>query len=341
MNQTTSKTRIPYLDFLKFFAIASVFLGHATEQTTGNDFWDNPIWSFIYTYHMPLFMLLCGYFFGSSLKLSFVELVKKKFMQLGVPSIMAWVLMFLFVKLTGYNPYPEIVDLSWLGFMNAMWFLKCVFFCYLIGWLFVKAMKNIWLAALTSTVIVHLIPLFSIDSVNFLLPMFWAGYLCHLYQPWIDRHRKQLLCASLIAFAALLPFWSGHLTVYMVPIDFFHWDTLTLDGENLGTALYRLGIGLTGSLVFFLLSPWVYERIKSWRITPVFDKLGKCTLGLYWMQTFLLECTWHSIGLYVDTATTFLVAPLIAVAELFICYQAVLLCKKNKYTRCLFLGEKM
>jgi hypothetical protein len=85
----------------------------------------------------------------------------------------------------------------------------------------------------------------------------------------------------------------------------------------------------------------VYERIKNARITPVMDKLGKCTLGLYWMQTFLLECTWHSIGLYVDTATTFLVAPLIAVAELFICYQAVLLCKKNKYTRCLFLGEKM
>ena len=59
----TSKARIPYLDFLKFFAIGSVLLGHSVEQLTGNDYWDNPIWSFIYTYHMPLFMLLCGYFF--------------------------------------------------------------------------------------------------------------------------------------------------------------------------------------------------------------------------------------------------------------------------------------
>ena len=83
---TPRKTRIPYLDFLKFFAIASVLLGHSVEQTTGNDFWDNPIWSFIYTYHMPLFMLLCGYFFGSSLNLSFGELVKKKFVQLVIPS---------------------------------------------------------------------------------------------------------------------------------------------------------------------------------------------------------------------------------------------------------------
>lgn len=341
MKQTATKARIPYLDFLKFFAIASVFLGHATEQTTGNDFWDNPIWSFIYTYHMPLFMLLCGYFFGSSLKLSFGELVKKKFMQLGVPSITAWILMFVFVKLTDYNPYPEIVDLSWLGFMNAMWFLKCVFFCYLIGWIFVKAMRNVWIAALTSTVIVHLVPIFSIDSVNFLLPMFWAGYLCNLHQAWIDSHRKKLLSTSLVAFATLLTLWSGRLTVYMVPIDFFHWDTLTFDVDNLGTAVYRLAIGLSGSMLFFLLSPGVYERIKDWRITPIFDKLGKCTLGLYWMQTFLLECTWHSIGIYVSTANSFWVAPVIACFELALCYLAVLLFKKNKYTRRLVLGENI
>lgn len=339
MNKT-SRVRIPYLDFLKFFAIASVLLGHSVEQTTGNDFWDNPIWAFIYTYHMPLFMLLCGYFFGSSLKLSFFAMLKKKFVQLVIPSISAWVLMFLFVTLTGYNPYPEIVDLSWLGFMNAVWFLKCVFFCYLIGWISVKSMRNVWIAALTSTVLTHFIPLFSIDSVNFMLPMFWAGYLCNLYQPWIDRHRTTLLTGTSVAFALMLPYWSGRLTVYMVPIEFFDWNTYSFDMHNLYVALYRMAIGLAGSMVFFLASPWVYERIKNWRITPTLDRLGKCTLGLYWTQTFLLECTWHSIGLYVSTGTSAWVAPLIALAELVICYQTVLFIRKNKYTRLLFLGEK-
>ena len=261
-----AQKRIPYLDFLKFFAIASVLLGHSVEQTTGNDFWDNPIWAFIYTYHMPLFMLLCGYFFGSSLKLSFLEVFKKKFVQLGIPSISAWVLMWLFVTLTGYNPYPEIVDLSWLGFMNAMWFLKCVFFCYLIGWVFVKAMRNVWIATLTSVVITHLVPVFSIDSVNFMLPMFWAGYLCNLHQSWIDRHRMPMLVVSVLAFVAMLPFWSGRLTVYMVPIDFFHWDTFQFDMGNLGVALYRMAIGLAGSMVFFLLSPYAYGWIRNWWI---------------------------------------------------------------------------
>lgn len=139
---TPRKTRIPYLDFLKFFAIASVLLGHSVEQTTGNDFWDNPIWSFIYTYHMPLFMLLCGYFFSSSLNLSFGELVKKKFVQLVIPSLSAFAIMYAFVMLIGYNPCPELMDFSWFGFFNAVWFLKCVFFCYLIGYIALKSLRS-------------------------------------------------------------------------------------------------------------------------------------------------------------------------------------------------------
>ena len=156
---TPRKTRIPYLDFLKFFAIASVLLGHSVEQTTGNDFWDNPIWSFIYTYHMPLFMLLCGYFFGSSLNLSFGELVKKKFVQLVIPSLSAFAIMYAFVMLTGYNPCPELMDFSWFGFFNAVWFLKCVFFCYLIGYIALKSLRSFWAAALVSIVLFTILPI--------------------------------------------------------------------------------------------------------------------------------------------------------------------------------------
>ena len=335
-----TQQRIPYLDFLKFFAIASVLLGHSVEQTTGNDFWDNPIWSFIYTYHMPLFMLLCGYFFGSSLKLSLGELIRKKFVQLIIPSLSAFALMVIFVTLTGYNPCPELMDFSWFGFMNAVWFLKCVFFCYLIGWLCIKTLGNVWLSALISTLLVHLFSIFNTDNINFMLPMFWLGYLCHLYQPWIDRHRKVLLGGSLLLFAALLPFWSGRLTVYMVPIQIMDWSQFQIDGHNLLITLYRMVIGMAGSLVFFLLSPWMYDRIKHLSIAPVLDRMGKCTLGIYWVQTFLLECTWHGIGLYVDTANSFWVGPLIALLELIVCYQVVLLFKKNRYTRFMFLGEK-
>ena len=155
---TSTKTRIPYLDFLKFFAIACVFLGHSVERTTGNDFWDNPIWSFIYTFHMPLFMLLCGYFFGSSLKISFWEMCRKKFIQLVVPSISAFLIMYAFTAVTRYNPCPELINISVIGFFNTVWFLKSVFFCYLIGYASIRLLRSLPLAITVSTLAVNLIP---------------------------------------------------------------------------------------------------------------------------------------------------------------------------------------
>lgn len=335
-----SKNRIPYLDFLKCFAIASVLLGHSVEQITGNDFWDNPIWSFIYSYHMPLFMFLCGYFFSSSLKLSFSDLVQKKFIQLWIPSLTAFALMFLFVWATKYNPCPELMDFSWFGFFNAVWFLKSVFFCYLIGYLFIKLLHNPWLAAITSSVIVLLFPIFNTDNVDYMLPMFWLGYLCKLHQAVIDKHHKTLLILSIVLFGLLLIKWSGRLTVYMVPIRTIDWSSMTIDWNNLGITLYRMAIGMAGSMFFFLLAPIVYKKIADWKITPVLNNIGRCTLGIYWLQTFLLECTWHGIGLYVNTATSFIVAPIIMVIELALCYQIVLLLKKNKITKLLILGER-
>ena len=97
---------------------------------------------------------------------------------------------------------------------------------------------------------------------------------------------------------------------------------------------------MAGSMVFFLMAPWAYDKISGYQFTTTLNNLGKCTLGLYWVQTFLLECTLHGIGIYVSTSQSFLVGPIIAIIELTLCYQVVLLLKKNRFTRLLLLGEK-
>lgn len=53
--------------------------------------------------------------------------------------------------------------------------------------------------------------------------MFWVGYACKLNQSLLDRHRKWFLGISLVAFGVMLPFWSGRLTVYMVPTQVLDW----------------------------------------------------------------------------------------------------------------------
>ena len=47
-------------------------------------------------------------------------------------------------------------------------------------------------------------------------------------QETISRHRTKLLAGSLLLFVALLPFWSGRLTVYTTPIHFVDWSNGTV-----------------------------------------------------------------------------------------------------------------
>lgn len=167
-------------------------------------------------------------------------------------------------------------------------------------------------------------------------PMFWLGYFCEQQKEFIASHRKVLLVFCTVAFAVLLPFWSGRLTIYAIPIQLVDWSTGSVNWTNLVITLYRMTIGMAGSMFFFLLAPWVYEKIEHWRITPVLNHVGKSTLGLYWTQTFLLECTLHGIGIYVNTINSAWLGPCITLLELVICYQAVLLFRKSRYTRLLF-----
>ena len=107
--------------------------------------------------------------------------------------------------------------------MNTVWFLKCVFLCYLVGFLSIRLFRNVWLAALVTVVLSGILPYGGVANFNFMLPMFWVGYACKLNQSLLDRHRKWFLGISLVAFGVMLPFWSGRLTVYMVPTQVLDW----------------------------------------------------------------------------------------------------------------------
>ena len=77
--------RIVYLDTVKFLAIWMVCIGHSYSLVT----MDSPsiLNRWIYSFHMPLFMLLCGYFSLNSFQKTFLVFLKQKTIQLLVPTV--------------------------------------------------------------------------------------------------------------------------------------------------------------------------------------------------------------------------------------------------------------
>lgn len=56
------KKRLIWADFLKGWLILLVVLGHAIQNTLGIDCDNNHLWNMIYSFHMPAFMAISGYF---------------------------------------------------------------------------------------------------------------------------------------------------------------------------------------------------------------------------------------------------------------------------------------
>lgn len=131
-------SRILYLDVLKLFAIYLVLWGHAIMHFQP-DYEQSYIFQTIYSFHMPLFMMLSGYFASSSMSLGIREFFPKKFRQLLLPCISWGVLCWLVITsglIEGWF-HLELNGLfaGWLGIVDNFWFLKSCFICYTLSWL--------------------------------------------------------------------------------------------------------------------------------------------------------------------------------------------------------------
>ena len=85
--------RILSLDAIKAITMVLVVWGHCMQYIGGYTFGDH-IYSFIYSFHMPLFIIASGYLFSSKISSPLVILTKRLFVRLMVPCMFAGGLFF-------------------------------------------------------------------------------------------------------------------------------------------------------------------------------------------------------------------------------------------------------
>ncbi len=89
--ENKSSTRILWPDILKTFAVFLVILGHISSTYDSREYF-SPVALWIYSFHMPLFMMLSGMFFKYSLKKDFKTLLIDKSRLLLLP-LLCWGMM--------------------------------------------------------------------------------------------------------------------------------------------------------------------------------------------------------------------------------------------------------
>lgn len=331
-----------YFDVVKLFAIFIVLWGHCVQFMGGGDFWSNPVFDFIYSFHMPLFMVISGYFFTSVMRYSFFEVVKKKTIQLLLPvvvwaiSISAFVFLW-WTLLYGFKvPIWVMVKETLLSIKGDLWFLKCLFSCYILSYIMKRICKNDWVACIMANLFFLLVP--SFFGEIFLLPFFWMGFFMKHYSTQIENHRDILLRSSFLLYLLLFYFWTGRDTIYAAPMHtLFNWETHSLDLTNYDTAIFRFLIGAAGAMWIILLFA---KYIKESSVTRRLGKWGMHTMGIYIVQYYLLQ-VWLSRYDFPQMPSSFynfIATPLLAILLLFISLLCCKVLKSNRLLGFLFLG---
>ena len=95
------KQRICYIDIAKGFAMLCIIAGHFGIVSAER---------FVFTFHVPLFFLLSGYFLST--KVSFLPFMKQKARQLLVPYYVTGVVLLIVATVVNHFVWPEIDALN-------------------------------------------------------------------------------------------------------------------------------------------------------------------------------------------------------------------------------------
>ena len=298
---TVARSRSVYLDIVKGFAMICVVFGHCIQFGSGREFlsntlfFDNIVFKTIYSFHMPLFMLVSGFLFAySSEKRTWNEQLKRQATSLLIP-IAIWALVPFaseIAMLADSNQYIGLLEaLKTYLFvtLNNLWFLWAVFWCsavVIIVRQFFNDSKRVYAFGFLLTFFIP--DTLGLYLYKFMYPFFIAGYFFNKGN-CITKLQK-IVANSLtiwlfaVFFLLLLSFYDRDSYIYTTGYSLIRGTPM----RQLKIDMYRFFIGFAGSALVLLLIhrilPVLHGEIK--RIVGYF---GTNSFGIYIISGYLFS----------------------------------------------------
>lgn len=323
------RQRLVWIDILKFLAIFLVLWGHCIQHLTTPDFSSNQVFLFIYSFHMPLFMILSGFFAHKLAERNFREVFVSKFLQLLLPTIVFGIVYWLQSRYLFYQTNKSLMQVLYYNF----WFLKSLFVCIIMFHIGLKMSKQWHLGLIVMLILSQLIdffPHFRFLQLRYMFPCFVFGHTIFISKT-IYRYYKVITYISIVCFVLLL--WHFNEFLLYPDIEINNISQIG-EGKIIYSLYYKLLIGLTGSLaamgIIFALS----RKLDSNKIFLKFSDFGRYTLAIYILQSFLLESWLRYFFNYTMLPSqdyfSLLYAPIISAIILALCIIIYHCCDKAK-----------
>lgn len=301
-----SMTRDNSFDICKASLIFLVILGHFFQSHINDVGTNNDVinWSeyIIYSFHMPAFMFISGWF-GCGKKYKLIPYFKSTVLYLCIPLIV-WdfiINMYDYVFCKSFNGINSI--------LTSLWYIKSLIIIRIITFPFLRkpTVLNCFLLLLFGLI------LGQYYLLSLLVPSYVLGYISKKYN--LLRNRYMPFIISAYAFELILI----HPSLAISDLALIR----HIEGYYLFNYLNRLILGLTGTMVYIVL---IRHFIRTCNITIL--NIGKATMGIYMIQAFVVE-RW--ISPFVSSNNSCLFFILIAILALFICSIIAMGVRRLKY----------
>ena len=319
--------RLQSIDILKLFAMFLVIWGHCAQFLLTSDYLDEPAYLYIYSFHMPLFVMISGLFVHRELSSAgdMGRLLLVRARQLLLPCV-AWGVLMSMGNLIQPLLNGTHVDKSLLSTLYTnFWFLKALFICFGLWYLSLFLLRKRWLAVVVSLVVSQFITEY---STQWMYPSFVVGVCLGGQMDGLRLNRKRIALVSLTLGGLLLIGWGKQ--HFLIP-SVYRFAELTTPEllQAIALRLYRYMVNFTlsiGLIALFLgidnQRPTINCQLSTinCQLSTVnrFANLGKLTLGIYIIHTFffIIRERFFSTLLCCDSVNPWLfntvVAPLLA-----------------------------
>ena len=276
VNYRSVTDRNPFWDSLKYLLIFTVVYGHMIETCVDNSRFNQTMYNFIYLFHMPLFVLISGYF--SHLK------DNRKYL-LGLTHIFETYIVFQFARcikpaLLGghFSLFPDLFIPK-----GILWYLVC-----LILWrLIIYFTKDSWLKRNKWVVLILFLILGLVKDIDGTISRFLAlGFFFFIGYYMKDSHW--------VAFSRRIPIWSTFLMLFC--LWFLIYSFLSFDIRRViyfGSFYNNFSISplnYFGARIFMYIFAIVVGTLLM-RIVyakPLFSKYGTYTLAIFMYHTSII-----------------------------------------------------
>ena len=344
-----------YWNVVKGTAIFLMLWGHCIQYASLEAvvYLENIAYRTIYSFHMPVFMLVSGYlFFYSFEKRKMPDLLEHRIRGMLQPIIMATVLNNVLMLIPQYvlsGSANVLFGSLFDGIKTDLWFLWAVLYCSLVVGICCKGTENPCLQIFLSVIGSFVILLFPQWNMTlFMYPYFVIGFFCGKYRKKAIGLYRMVRYALLLVFPVMMRFYETKHFIYITPMFS---EELGL-AASLEIALFRWGIGLAGSIWMLTVMELLLRlagRIPAlqWCLQRV-SHLGSNSLQIYCLSASLLsgylphlcrkavDLLGYNPFFGKETLYSFLYTPLLAAVWSVFLYAVVLALKKCRVHKLIF-----